>query len=86
MPELLRAGKLAVEKGQAPGRDESYVKQLADYIIPPLVEAMHKVVFPVLIICMNDRGSTCCALFLLLLSAFKEPMLLITELFSFFSQ
>lgn len=43
MPELLRAGKLAVEKGQATGRDESYVKQLADYIIPPLVEAMHKV-------------------------------------------
>jgi hypothetical protein len=43
MPELLRAGKLAVEKGQAAGRDESYVKQLADYIIPPLVEAMHKV-------------------------------------------
>lgn len=42
MPELLRSGKLAVEKGQAPGRDESYVKQLADYIIPPLVEAMHK--------------------------------------------
>ncbi|KAG0582851.1 hypothetical protein M758_3G093200 [Ceratodon purpureus] len=42
MPELLRAGKLAVEKGQAAGRDESYVKQLADYIIPPLVEAMHK--------------------------------------------
>lgn len=45
MPELLRAGKLSVEKGQAAGRDESYVKQLADYIIPPLVEAMHKVVF-----------------------------------------
>lgn len=84
MPELLRAGKLAVEKGQAPGRDESYVKQLADYIIPPLVEAMHKVVFPVLIICMNDRGSTCCALFLLLLPAFKESTLLITEVFSFF--
>lgn len=46
MPELLRAGKLAVEKGQATGRDESYVKQLADYIIPPLVEAMHKVSSP----------------------------------------
>jgi hypothetical protein len=42
MPELLRAGKLAVEKGQAQGRDEAYVKQLTDYIIQPLVEAMHK--------------------------------------------
>jgi hypothetical protein len=45
MPELLRAGKLAVEKGQAQGRDEAYVKQLTDYIIQPLVEAMHKVGF-----------------------------------------
>lgn len=42
MPELLRSAKLAVEKGQAPGRDESYVKQLSDYIIPALVEALHK--------------------------------------------
>lgn len=45
MPELLRSGKLAVEKGQATGRAETYVKQLADYIIPPLVEALHKVNF-----------------------------------------
>ena len=44
MPELLRSAKLAVEKGQAPGRDESYVKQLSDFIIPALVEALHKVV------------------------------------------
>ena len=43
MPELLRSAKLAVEKGQAQGRDESYVKQLSDYIIPALVEALHKV-------------------------------------------
>jgi hypothetical protein len=43
MPELLRSGKLAVEKGQAQGRDDAYVKQLVDFIIPPLVEAMHKV-------------------------------------------
>ncbi|KAF7007891.1 hypothetical protein CFC21_022777 [Triticum aestivum] len=42
MPELLRSAKLAVEKGQAPGRDESYVKQLSDFIIPALVEALHK--------------------------------------------
>ncbi|KAF8664584.1 hypothetical protein HU200_054767 [Digitaria exilis] len=42
MPELMRSAKLAVEKGQAQGRDESYVKQLSDYIIPALVEALHK--------------------------------------------
>ncbi|KAM3310627.1 hypothetical protein ACQJBY_031360 [Aegilops geniculata] len=42
MPELLRSAKLAVEKGQAQGRDNSYVKQLSDYIVPALVEAMHK--------------------------------------------
>ncbi|KAJ7541709.1 hypothetical protein O6H91_10G072300 [Diphasiastrum complanatum] len=42
MPDLLRSSKLAVEKGQAHGRDESYIKQLSDYIIPPLVEALHK--------------------------------------------
>ncbi|XP_022966144.1 importin-5-like [Cucurbita maxima] len=42
MPELLRSAKLAVEKGQSQGRDESYVKQLSDYIIPALVEALHK--------------------------------------------
>ncbi|PKA62450.1 hypothetical protein AXF42_Ash009336 [Apostasia shenzhenica] len=42
MLELLRSAKLAVEKGQAQGRDEPYVKQLSDYIIPALVEALHK--------------------------------------------
>ncbi|XP_043691387.1 importin-5 [Telopea speciosissima] len=42
MPELLRSAKLAVEKGQAQGRNESYIKQLSDYIIPALVEALHK--------------------------------------------
>ncbi|RVX12993.1 Importin-5 [Vitis vinifera] len=42
MPELLRSAKLAVEKGLAQGRNESYVKQLSDYIIPALVEALHK--------------------------------------------
>ncbi|KAJ6430753.1 hypothetical protein OIU84_018296 [Salix udensis] len=42
MPELLHSAKLAVEKGLAPGRNESYVKQLSDYIIPALVEALHK--------------------------------------------
>ncbi|CAN1335991.1 Ipo5 [Linum perenne] len=42
MPELLRSAKLAVEKGLSQGRDKSYVKQLSDYIIPALVEALHK--------------------------------------------
>ncbi|CAA6659084.1 unnamed protein product [Spirodela intermedia] len=42
MPELLRSAKLAVEKGLAQGRDESYVKQLSDYIIPALVDALNK--------------------------------------------
>lgn len=44
MPELLRSAKLAVEKGLAQGRNESYVKQLSDYIVPALVEALHKVI------------------------------------------
>lgn len=43
MPELLRSAKLAVEKGIAQGRNETYVKQLSDYIVPALVEALHKV-------------------------------------------
>ncbi|GAB2286974.1 hypothetical protein Dimus_021362 [Dionaea muscipula] len=42
MPELLNSAKLAVEKGLTPGRNESYVKQLSDYIVPALVEALHK--------------------------------------------
>ncbi|CAM8887011.1 unnamed protein product [Rhodiola kirilowii] len=42
MPELLRSAKLAIEKGQSQGRDESYIKQLSDYIVPALVEALHK--------------------------------------------
>ncbi|CAN4087497.1 unnamed protein product [Withania somnifera] len=42
LPELLHSAKLAVEKGIAQGRDETYVKQLSDYIIPTLVEALHK--------------------------------------------
>ncbi|XP_062212132.1 uncharacterized protein LOC133913097 [Phragmites australis] len=42
MPELLRSATLAIEKGQAQGRDKSYLKQLSDYIVPALVEAMHK--------------------------------------------
>lgn len=45
MPELLRSAKLAVEKGQSQGCNESYVKQLTDYIIPALLEALHKVIF-----------------------------------------
>uniref|UniRef100_A0A0D9VXV9 TOG domain-containing protein n=1 Tax=Leersia perrieri TaxID=77586 RepID=A0A0D9VXV9_9ORYZ len=42
MPELLRSAKLAIEKNQSQGRDESYLKQLSDYIVPALVEAIHK--------------------------------------------
>ncbi|XWS57867.1 hypothetical protein CRYUN_Cryun09bG0210100 [Craigia yunnanensis] len=42
MPELLCSAKLAVEKGQSQGRNETYIKQLTDYIIPALVEALHK--------------------------------------------
>ncbi|KAK4355053.1 hypothetical protein RND71_027247 [Anisodus tanguticus] len=42
MPEMLRSAKLAVEKGIAQGRNETYVKQLSDYIVPALVEALHK--------------------------------------------
>lgn len=42
MPELLRSAKLAVEKGLSQGRNESYIKQLSDYILPALVEALHK--------------------------------------------
>ncbi|KAI3697013.1 hypothetical protein L6452_29707 [Arctium lappa] len=42
MPELLRSAKLAIEKGLAQGRDGSYMKQLSDYIVPSLVEALHK--------------------------------------------
>lgn len=43
MPELLRSAKLAIEKGQSHGRNELYLKQLSDYILPALVEALHKV-------------------------------------------
>ena len=43
MPELLRDGKLTMDKGKAHGCNESYVKQLSDYIILSLVEALHKV-------------------------------------------
>ncbi|KAF0913161.1 hypothetical protein E2562_020287 [Oryza meyeriana var. granulata] len=42
MPELLRSAKLAIERSQSQGRDESYLKQLSDYIVPALVEAIHK--------------------------------------------
>ncbi|KAL6195024.1 hypothetical protein ACLB2K_030646 [Fragaria x ananassa] len=42
MPELLLSAKLAIEKGLAQGRNETYIKQLSDYIVPALVEALHK--------------------------------------------
>ncbi|XP_010923358.1 uncharacterized protein [Elaeis guineensis] len=59
MPELLRAAKLAVEKGLAPGRDESYVKQLSDYIIPSLIEALHKEPETEICACMLDSLNEC---------------------------
>ena len=43
MPGLLRSSKLAVEKGLAQGRDGTCLKKLSDYIVPALVEALHKV-------------------------------------------
>lgn len=49
MPELLRSAKLAVEKGIAQGRNETYVKQLSDFIVPALVEALHKVSVSIII-------------------------------------
>jgi hypothetical protein len=42
MPELMRSAKLAIEKGESQGRDLSYLKQLSDYIIPAMLEALHK--------------------------------------------
>ncbi|XP_065851907.1 uncharacterized protein [Euphorbia lathyris] len=42
MPELLLSAKLAIEKDRSQGRNESYLKQLSDYIVPALVEALHK--------------------------------------------
>ncbi|GKG22053.1 importin-5, partial [Tanacetum coccineum] len=41
MPELLLSSKLAIEKGVAQGRNETYVTRLSDYIVPALVEALH---------------------------------------------
>ncbi|XP_055819056.1 uncharacterized protein LOC129887853 isoform X2 [Solanum dulcamara] len=42
LPKMLRSAKVAVEKGIAQGRNETYVKQLSDYIMPALLEALHK--------------------------------------------
>ncbi|KAI3865039.1 hypothetical protein MKX03_012193 [Papaver bracteatum] len=59
MPELLRSAKSAVEKGQAQGRNETYVKQLCDYIVPALVEALHKEPETDICACMLDALSEC---------------------------
>ncbi|EFJ15568.1 hypothetical protein SELMODRAFT_155690 [Selaginella moellendorffii] len=59
MPELLRSGKLAVEKGQAQGRDQTYVKQLTDYIVPPLIEALRKEPETEIISSMLDSLNEC---------------------------
>ncbi|KAF2535051.1 hypothetical protein F2Q68_00022330 [Brassica cretica] len=42
MPELMRSAKLAIEQGKSQGHDLSYLKQLSDYIIPAMLEALHK--------------------------------------------
>ncbi|KAJ6763079.1 IMPORTIN BETA [Salix purpurea] len=55
MPELLGSAKLAVEKDQSQGHNESYIKQLSDYIVPALVEALHKE--PEVEICVNMLDS-----------------------------
>ena len=50
MLELVWAGKFAMGKGNADGCNESYVKQLSDYIILSLVEALHKVIRQALVL------------------------------------
>ncbi|KAL8159533.1 hypothetical protein V2J09_001070 [Rumex salicifolius] len=59
MPELLGSAKLAVEKGLTQGRDASYVKQLSDYIVPALVEALHKEPDVEISACMLDALNEC---------------------------
>ncbi|XP_039139952.1 importin-5-like [Dioscorea cayenensis subsp. rotundata] len=59
MPELLRSAKLAVEKGLTPGHDDSCVKQLSDYIIPALVEALHKEPETEICVSMLDALNQC---------------------------
>lgn len=60
MPELLRSAKLAVEKGQSQGRDETYIKQLSDYIIPHLLEALHKVTVLLVFVVFDFQLLTLC--------------------------
>ncbi|CAI7776152.1 unnamed protein product [Closterium sp. NIES-54] len=49
IPELLLDGKLAVEKGMAPAvtataeGEKRYLKQMVDFLVPPLVEVLTKV-------------------------------------------
>ncbi|PWA98001.1 importin-5 [Artemisia annua] len=59
MPDLLRSSKLAIEKGLAQGRDGTYLKQLSDYIVPALVEALHKEPDTEIIANMLDALSEC---------------------------
>ncbi|CAN8252385.1 unnamed protein product [Cochlearia groenlandica] len=42
LPELMLSAKLAIAKGTSQGRDLSYLKQLSDYFIPAMLEALHK--------------------------------------------
>ncbi|PWA67548.1 importin-5 [Artemisia annua] len=59
MPDLLRSSKLAIEKGLAQGRDGTHLKQLSDYIVPALVEALHKEPDTEIIAKMLDALSEC---------------------------
>ncbi|KAM5584469.1 importin-5 [Rosa sericea] len=42
MPKLLLSAKLAIEKRQAQGCNETYMKKLSDHILPVLVEVSHQ--------------------------------------------
>nr|GEU48756.1 putative reverse transcriptase domain-containing protein [Tanacetum cinerariifolium] len=41
IPEVLRSTKLAIENGQSQGRNEPYVMQFSNYIIPAQIKALH---------------------------------------------
>ncbi|XP_057529235.1 uncharacterized protein LOC130807875 isoform X3 [Amaranthus tricolor] len=56
MPELLLSAKLAMEKGLAQG---NYVKQLSDYIVPALVDALHKENYMEILDCMLVALNKC---------------------------
>ncbi|CAO2829312.1 unnamed protein product [Amaranthus hypochondriacus] len=56
MPVLLLSAKLAMKKGLAQG---NYVKQLSDYIVPALVNALHKENYMEILDCMLVALNKC---------------------------